>query len=109
MRIDPNMIKNLMKQVKMEDVPAEEVIIKKEGGNIIISNPVVKRMKMAGNDVFQISGEVTEEETIEVSEEDVNLIMEKTGCSEQEALDALGETDGDIAAAILKLKEKKGD
>ena len=106
MKIDPNMMKNLMKQIKMEEVPATEVIIKTESGNIIVTNPSVKKMRVQGQDTFQISGDVVEEETIEVSEEDVSLIKEQTGCSEKEALEALSETDGDIAAAILKLKKK---
>jgi nascent polypeptide-associated complex subunit alpha len=105
-KIDPNMMRNLMKQLKMEEVPATEVVIKTESGNIVINNPSVKKMDVKGSSVFQISGEVTEEETIEVSEEDIALIKEKTGCSEDEALEALSETEGDIAAAILKLKKK---
>ena len=96
-----------MKQMKMEDVPATEVIIKTESGDLIISNPSVKRMKVQGSDVFQVSGEVTEQETLEVSEDDLKLVIKQTGCSESEALDALGESDGDIAGAIIKLKKQK--
>ena len=88
----------------MEEVPASEVVIKTESGDIIITNPSVQKMKAQGKDVFQVSGEVVEQETIEVSEEDLRLIMEKTGCTEEQAIEALGESDGDIAGAILKLK-----
>ncbi len=106
MRLDPNMMRNLMKQIKMEDVNASEVIIKTESGNIIINNPIVKRMKVQGKDSFQISGEVTEEETIEVTEEDIKMVMNQTGCTEEEAMNALGESDGDIAGAIINLKKR---
>ena len=107
MKFDPNMMKKLMSQLKMEEVPAIEVIIKTESGNILITNPSVQRMKVQGKDSFQISGEVVEQETIEVSEEDIKMVMDKGGCSEEEALEALGESDGDIAGAIILLKEKK--
>ncbi len=106
MRIDQSLIKNLMKQLKMEDVDAKRVIIERDEGNIIIENPDVKKMDVQGKSVFQITGEVIEEEIIEVSEEDIKLIMEKTGCTEEEAIEALSETN-DIAEAILKLSNKK--
>ncbi len=38
------------------------------------------------------------------SEKDIKTIMEKTGCTKEQALDALEET-GDLAGAILKLSE----
>ena len=107
MKFDPNVMKNLMKQVKMEDIPATEVVIKTESGNIVIVNPSVQKMRVQGKDTFQVSGEAVEQETIEVSEEDIQLVIKQTGCSEDEALDALADSDGDIAGAILKLKNKK--
>jgi len=105
MRVDPNLLRTLLKQVKMEDVPATEVIIKTDSGDLVITNPVVKRLRVKGSDVFQVSGEVVEQ--VEVSEEDVQLVMSKTGCSEEEAIEALGESEGDIAGAIMFLKNKK--
>lgn len=107
MMIDPNMMKRVMKQLNMKDIPATEVIIKTPDKNIIIKNPTVQQMKIGGQDAFQVSGEITEEgggdDTIEVTEDDIKLIMEKTGKTRQEVLDALAETNGDIAEAILKL------
>ncbi len=105
MRIDQSMIKKLMGQLKMEEVPAEEVIIKCSDKDIIIKNPVVQRLRVQGKDSFQVSGEVVEQETIEVSEDDVKLVMDKTGCSEDEALNALAESNGDIAEAIMSLSD----
>jgi len=105
-KIDPNMMRNLMKQLKMEDVPATEVLIKTNSGNLVINNPSVQRMKVQGKDMFQISGDISEEQTIEVSEDDVRMVLEQTGCTEDEALEALGDTEGDIAAAIIKLKKE---
>ncbi len=105
MMINPGMMKKLMKQLNMKEIEATEVIIKTPEKNIVIKNPAVQQMKMSGQDVFQVSGEVIEEEegVIEVSEEDIKLIMEKTGKSRNKVMDALAETEGDIAGAILKL------
>lgn len=107
MKLDPNMMRNLMKNIKMEEVAAIEVIIRTESGDITITNPSVQRMKVKGKETFQVSGEVQEEETIEVSEDDIKLVMDKTNCSEDEALEALGESEGDIAGAILYLKKQE--
>ncbi len=107
MNFDPGMMKNLMKQLKMEDVKATEVIIKSPDGDITISNPSVQRMNVQGKEMFQISGDVKQDETVEVSEEDVNVVRQQTGATDDEALEALGESNGDIAGAILLLKQKK--
>ena len=60
-----------------------------------------------GNTSFQISGEVKEVDKARVSidEEDVKLVMEKSGVSDEaSAREALEESNGNIAEAILKLK-----
>ena len=58
---------------------------------------------MQGQESWQITGEETEESSeAEFSEEDIKLIVEKTGKSEEEAKQALEETN-DIAEAIIKL------
>ncbi len=106
--IDPKKMQAVMKQmgIAQTEIPASRVIIEKtDGGKVIIENPSVTRIKMSGNESFQISGDVKEEsEDNDFSEKDVKTIMEKTGCSKEEALDALEET-GDLAEAIMKLSE----
>ena len=100
----PAKMKAMMKQLGMnqEEIEAEKVIIDKTDGNrIVIENPNVQKITMQGQESFQITGEVREEEQ-GIKEEDVKLVMEKTGKSEEEARGALEET-GDIAEAILKL------
>jgi len=104
-KFDPNMLRNVMKQLKMEEIPATEVVIKTSSGNIIVSNPSVQKMNMQGKDMFQISGDISNEETIEVSEDDIKMVMDQTGCSEDSAIDALGKSNGDLAGAILLLKK----
>jgi len=97
-----NQLKKLMKDV--EDIPAERVII--EGPKkLVIENPKVMRMNVMGQDTFQIIGEakeVTEDEEM-FTEDDLKLVMEQTGCSEDEAKDALIMNKGDIAKTIIDL------
>ncbi|MCL5018286.1 MAG: nascent polypeptide-associated complex protein [Candidatus Pacearchaeota archaeon] len=101
--INPKQMQAVMKQmgINQTEIPASKVIIEKEDGNkIVINNPSVTKIKMQGQESFQISGEVSEETSF--SEEDIKVIMEKTGVSESEAKKTLEET-GDLAEAILKL------
>ncbi|MFH1365449.1 MAG: nascent polypeptide-associated complex protein [archaeon] len=103
--IDPKKMKAVMKQmgISQEEILASKVIIEKEeGGRIIIENPSVTKITMQGQESFQIAGEATESEGI--SKKDIETIMEKTGCSEKGAENALKET-GDLAEAILLLSK----
>ena len=91
-----------MKQMGMsqEQIDSSKVVIEKTGGGkIIINNPSVMKIKIQGQETFQISGDVSEDE---FSEDDVKTIMEKTGASEKDAKKALEKT-GDLADAILEL------
>lgn len=101
--IDPGKMKAMMKQmgIKQEEIEALRVIIEKEDGKIIIENPNVQKVTMQGQDSWQITGEVREESGI--SEQDIGMVAEKTGKSLEEAKNALEESDGDIAEAILNL------
>jgi len=103
--INPKQMQAVMKQMGMSqtDIPSSRVIIEKEdGGKIVINNPSVAKIKMQGQESFQISGDVSEESGETFSENDVKVVMEKTGSSEEEAKKALEET-GDLADAIMKL------
>jgi nascent polypeptide-associated complex subunit alpha len=102
--IDPKKMQALMKQMGLsqENIDALRVIIEKEDGKLIINNPSVTRMKMQGQESFQIVGDVEEVSNEKFSDEDIKTIIEKTGCSEKEAREALSET-GDLAEAIFKL------
>ena len=101
--MDPKKMKAMMKQlgINQEDISAKRVIIEKEDSRVIIENPAVQKIKMQGQESWQITGE-SHEESLGVSEEDIALVAEKTGKSKAEAKKALEET-GDIAEAIVKL------
>ncbi len=92
--------------IQQSEIAASEVIIKTAEKEIIIKNPEVIRVKMAGQETFQISGQITERalET-EISSDDIKTVMEQAGATESEAKAALQKAKGDLAEAILMLKE----
>jgi nascent polypeptide-associated complex subunit alpha len=109
--IDPKKMQALMKQMGMsqEEIPAKRVIIECENKDIIIEDPSVMKVRMQGQTNFQISGDTREEASSSQDEdstnieEDIKTIIEKTGCSEDQAKKALEESNGDLAEAILNL------
>ena len=104
--LNPKKMQAVMKQmgIAQEEINASKVIIEKTNGEkIVIGNPSVVKIKMQGQENFQISGDISEEsEEVGVSEEDVKTVMEKTGKDEPEVRRVLEET-GDLAEAILEL------
>ena len=103
--MNPKKMQGLMRQLGMEqeEVEAERVVIEKSDGKIVIKNPQVVKITMQGQSSFQISGEIVEMEE-GFSDEDVKMIMEKTGKTEKEVKKVLEEK-GDIAEAIVALSE----
>jgi len=110
--MNPKKMQKMMRQMgmNMEDIPADEVVIKKTDGDIVIKNPQVVLMKVQGKESFQITGDVqgadSGEVTIEVSDEDVEMVVSQAGVSEDAARKALEEASGDIAKAILELEKE---
>src|SRR3989338_6604495 len=105
---DPRAMAAAMKKlgIKQAEIDASEVIIKTAGKNILIKNPNVVKINMMGQDSFQITGTITEEEESaepHISEDDIHIVIEHTSCTKEEAEEALNSTNGDIAEAILKL------
>ena len=104
--MNPKKMQAVMKQmgIAQEEIPASRVIIEKDDrGKIIISEPSITKIKMQGQETFQIAGNISEETgEPEISEEDIKTIMEKTSVSEDEARQSLEKT-GDLAESILEL------
>lgn len=102
--LNPKKMEKMMKQlgVKQENIEANEVIIKCKDKDLIIKNPNVSKINMMGQETIQVSGEI--QEISNINEDDIKLIMEKTGIDENKARKALEENNGDLAKTILKLK-----
>ncbi len=90
-----------------------EVLIRTATREIIIEEPVVTSVVVQGQRMYQITGGSAHERVPsaeaaqpEVPEEDVNLVATQTGKTVDEAKAALKESGGDLAEAILRLKQK---
>jgi len=105
--MDPKMLKQAMKRMglKQEELDALEVIIKCKDKDIIISEPSVIKVNMMGQENFQVSGKITERKLEVFDAEDIQTIIEQTGCTKDQAKTAL-EQEKDLAKAILRLKSQ---
>lgn len=108
--MNPRKMQQMMKQMGIQqvDIPATEVIIKTEDKEIIISNPSVAKVNMMGQETFQVSGTIQEralDSTPEISEDDIQTVMQQTGKDAETVRKTLEETKGDLAEAIMQLSE----
>jgi nascent polypeptide-associated complex subunit alpha len=94
----------------LDDV--QEVIIKTPVKEIVIAEPEVAIVNMQGQKIFQVAGGKISERAPQretavmapaISEEDAALVAQQTGKSIEEAKNALIESEGDLAKAILLL------
>ena len=109
--MNPRDMQKAMKKmgIKQEEIDATEVIIKTNGNDLIIRNPQVSKINMMGHETLQISGEIEEVEKdtkVEIKEEDIETVVAQTNCTEEEARDALEQTNGNLAEAILQIQNK---
>lgn len=101
---NPQNMEKMMKQLglEMESVPATRVTVETEDGReLVFESPDLNKMEVQGQTMFQLQGDYSEQDA--GSNEDIELIMEKTGASEEEARQALEEHD-DLTAAIMSLQ-----
>ena len=92
----------------LDDV--EEVIIKKSDRDLIIKDPQVSVINMQGQKIFQIAGEEIIERELEKEKtiplEDIQLVAQQANVATEKAKNALEQTDGNLAQAILLLSQK---
>ena len=102
--MDPRQMQNMMRQmgINTKDVDATEVIIKAKDRVYVVSNPKVQLIDMKGDKSFQVSGNITEKASL-FSEEDIKLLIEKTGCTSEIAKQTLEKNSGDLAQSIIDL------
>ncbi|MBP2132449.1 nascent polypeptide-associated complex subunit alpha [Methanomicrobium sp. W14] len=107
--VNPKQMKQMMKKLgmKMEELEdVERVVVYTKKGNYVFEGAEVVTTTMQGATTYQIQGtpEFVEAEP-EIPDDDVKMVSEQANVSDEEALNALKETKGDIAEAILKLSE----
>ena len=117
--INPKQMERMMRQmgVKVEEVEGvEKVVMYRAAGDIVITKPQVTKMKIMGKTTFQVVGEESPLEksksegaqprgSVEVSEDDVELVATQAKTSKEKAREALIAAKGDIAEAILSLSK----
>ena len=108
--MNPRQLKQLMRQMgmSMEDIDAEEVIIKTGDKEYVFKEPEVQIMKVQGKETFQIVGDYKirdREISINISEDDIKTVVEQANVDEETAKKELEKTKGDIAQAIVNLSE----
>ena len=115
--------------IDMDQVEATRVIIEGPEKTIVINQPEVILMKQMGQEIYQVIGsseelssdeiEISESEQIEetesldeieikptITENDILLVAAQGNVDPKEAEAVLNECDGDIAKAILMLKNR---
>ncbi len=107
--MNPRDMQKAMKRlgIQQQELDAHEVIIKLADKELVIRNPSVAKVNMMGQETFQISGEVEERSTSaepDISEEDVQTVMAQTGKSHDVVAEVIAKNHGDLAEAILELR-----
>lgn len=124
--MSPKQMARMMKKMGIEQKEIDgvkEVIIRFADKEWVISSVQLTVVKQAGSESYQVAGTKSErglsgsveskseeipdvevEEKIEIPMEDAALVASQTGVDIQVAKQALEETGGDLAAAILKLR-----
>jgi len=91
----------------MNQIPdVKEVIIRTSSKDMVIREANVSEINAKGMRVFQVMGSEVEEierEQPKFTEEDVLLVAQQAGVSQERASVALEESNGDLAQAILQL------
>jgi nascent polypeptide-associated complex subunit alpha len=93
--------------LEMKDLGSiEEVIIKTETKELYLIKPQVIEMKGKDSTIFQVIATNIEEKQRDIpvfKEEDVILVMQQATVSKEKAIQALIDSKGDMAQAILNL------
>ena len=112
--------KQMMKKmgIKTEDIDnVLEVVIKTEKKRYVLERPDVQLMMAQGQNIFTVTGnyeivepgegEEEEDGGLRIPREDIELVAQQAGVSEEEAIKALEECDGEPAEAIIHLMSNK--
>ncbi|WP_255170298.1 nascent polypeptide-associated complex protein [Natrononativus amylolyticus] len=122
--LNPRKMEQMMKQmgIDVDEIDAEEVIIRTADHDLVFSDPDVTKMDARGQETYQVIGSPEERERgssggaetdadadadaggAEIPEDDIEIVAMRTGVSEDEARAALEANDGDLAAAVEELE-----
>lgn len=99
-------MQQMMKQMgmDMEELDANKVEIHIGDRKLVFENPQISKIDAQGQELFNLQGNYTEENLQNgPDKEDIELVKEKTDCSEEEAREALEQAE-DVAGAVMSLQ-----
>ncbi|MDF9745617.1 nascent polypeptide-associated complex protein [Natrinema salsiterrestre] len=121
--LNPRKMEQMMEQmgIDVEDIDAEEVIIRTDEYDLVFDDAEVTKMDARGQETYQVIGTPEEVEAgsaggsaggaddgtdadSSIPDEDVELVATRAGVGEDEAREALEDADGDLAAAVESLE-----
>ncbi|MFY4811918.1 nascent polypeptide-associated complex protein [Haloarcula argentinensis] len=122
--MNPRKMKQMMEQmgIDMEDIDAQEVIIRTPDEELVFDDAEVQLMEAQGQKTYQVVGEPESRELGSgegsaaaddadesesdsgVDEDDVELVAMRAGVDEDTAREALEANDGDLADAVDELE-----
>lgn len=115
--MNPAQMQKMMSQlgIKTIDIPVEKAVFYlKDGTALEMQMPQVIKMTIQGTETYQVVGHAqplesvssvsSEPKQLEITEDDVKMVMQQANVSKEQARKALQETNGDIAEAIMNLK-----
>ncbi|SFS73905.1 nascent polypeptide-associated complex protein [Halostagnicola kamekurae] len=120
--LNPRKMEQMMEQmgIDVDDIDAEEVIIRTAEHDLVFTDPEVTKMDARGQETYQVigtpderaagsageleAGDGDDDSGSSVDEDDVDLVVTRTGASEEEARRALEDNDGDLAATVAELE-----
>lgn len=105
--MNPKQMQRMMRQlgIKMDELEGvKEVVIRFENKEIVITSPQVTVITAMGEKSYQVIGREEVRGILNLSEEDIRLVMEQAGVDYETAKKALEETGGDLAEAIIRLQ-----
>jgi nascent polypeptide-associated complex subunit alpha len=124
--LNPSKMKQMMKQmgIDIEEIDAEEVIIKTPDEELVFTDAEVQLMDAQGQETYQVVGSPESRERGAggsdpaldegddadadadegIPQDDIDVVAQRTGASEDAAREALEATDGDLVAAVERLE-----
>jgi len=123
--LDSRKMQQMMKQmgIDIDELDAEEVIIRTADEELVFNNADVQRMDAKGQETYNVVGSPETRDRTDtadasgtasagseesddggIPQDDIDLVAQRTGASPEQARDALEATDGDLAAAVERLE-----
>lgn len=111
-KISPREQERMMQRMGMQVQQLDDVtrvIMETPSRRIVIDDPEVATVTVQGQTIYQVGGGSVKEEVVsgQASVDDAKLVASQAGVSQEEAAEALRQSGGDLAQAIVLLKQKR--